>query len=183
MKKCVQSAFYHVLTIAASIGCGIIALSILPVARDEHVMLFPFALFAGVCIHTLWGTFYKGTCSFFYDEEKVIFALSRQERWEFRWEELPSAKENGKIIDICYHASTGVWNFYFPNQGKIKQLTATRRMAGYDAFIAMLKKKNVPAHEADGRVIYDKEWADQVFREVTGKPLYKKNQKDKSDQK
>lgn len=177
MKKCVQSTSNRVLTIAAAIGCGVIALSILPVARYEHAALFPFALFAGVCIHTLWKTFYKGTCGFFYDEEKAIFALSRQERWEFRWEELPSEKEKGKL-DICYQSSTGVWNFYFLEKGKIKQLIATRRMAGYDAFIAMLKKKNAPAHEADGRIVFDKEWADQVFREVTGEPLYKKNKRD-----
>lgn len=177
MKKCVQSTFDRVLIIVAAIGCGVIALSILPVARYEYIALFPFVLFAGVCIHTLWGMFYKGTCSFFYDEEKVIFALSRQERWEFRWEELSSARENGKI-DICYHSLTGVWDFYFPKRGKIKHLIATRRMAGYDEFIAMLKKKKAPAHEADGRVIYDKEWADKIFREVTGEPLYKKNKHD-----
>lgn len=179
MKKCVTPAAYHILTVAAAIACAAMAAYAFWVWRyRDHstIMLFPVALFSVAAFKPSWNLYQMKNWGFYYNEEKIIFVLSRRDRREFRWDELQKAKEDS-AIDICCQSLPGIWHFYFPEKKKIKHILAVPRMAGYDEFIAMLKKKNVPAHEADGGIVYDKKWADEVFHQITGEPLYKKDKR------
>nr|WP_326185229.1 hypothetical protein [uncultured Oscillibacter sp.] len=175
MKKCGKSTVDLLLSVFAAFFCAGIAVWAFCqwMKEGDVIILYEVALFGGAAIYAF---LHIGGRGFSYDEEKIIFTLSRKDRREFRWDELQKAVENGEI-DICYHSLSGVWDFSFPEKKKIREISATKRMAGYTELIAMLKKKNVPAHEADGRVIYDKKWADELFRQVTGEPLYKKDKR------
>ena len=177
MKKCGTSTLDMLLSVLASLVCGGIALFAFRkwLYEGSVIILYEVALFGGAALYGFW---HIGSRGFFYDEEKIVFALSRNDHREFRWEELQGAKEKGKI-DICYQSLSGVWDFYFPGKRNIKQLSATKRMAGYDELIAMLKKKNVPAHEANGGIVYDKEWLAEIYHEIMDEQLNKdeRNQK------
>ena len=57
-------------------------------------------------------------------DEKIIFALSRKDHREFRWDELQNAKTN-----IFYPSSPAAWYFYFQDEKKTRKIAVTPPMA------------------------------------------------------
>lgn len=107
-----------------------------------------------------------GNWGFFYDDEKIIFALSRKDRREFRWEELQNTKTN-----IFYPSSPAAWYFYFQDEKKTRKIAITPHMAGYSEFVDMLKKKGFPV-QSPGAFNFDKN-AEDIFHEVFGEDFGK----------
>lgn len=178
MKKCIARTSDRILPIPGAFVCAAVAFFSL---RDYLYGAETAALLVGIfasCI-TVYVPFRMYAISgrgFYYDEEKIIFALSRKDRLEFRWKDLQSAME-ASSLDITRQHFPEIWNFYFLKNGKIQQLSAMPRMAGYEELLAMLKKKEVPFHEADRHVVYDKKWADEIFRQVGGSKKEDSNEK------
>ena len=103
----------------------------------------------------------------FYDDEKIIFALSRKDHREFRWDELQNAKTN-----IFYPSSPAAWYFYFQDEKKTKKIAVTPRLAGYNEFVDMLRKKGFPA-QSPSALNFDKNTAKDIFHEVFGQDFGK----------
>lgn len=108
-----------------------------------------------------------GNWVFFYDDEKIIFALSRKDHREFRWDELQNAKTN-----IFYPSSPAAWYFYFQDEKKTKKIAVTPRLAGYNEFVDMLRKKGFPV-QSPGTLNFDKNTAKDIFHEVFGEDFGK----------
>ncbi len=172
MRKCVPRTADRVITVLAVIVCAAAAiLAFRQLLRGEQppaVFLSAGILFSGVAVHTLWRMRYMGSWGFFYDDEKIIFVLSRRDRREFRWNELQNAQENAKIRIFC-QPFPEAWHFYFPDKKKIRQLAAIPRMEGYDELAAMLIKKGAYAEKTAGKsTASDKEWLGRVYHEIFG---------------
>lgn len=181
MKKCVPSAFDRIITILAALGCAVIAFFAFRqfLLEDRTPIMFCVVLlFVGAAVYSLGSLWLAGNWGFFYNEEKIVFVLLRNDRREFRWEDLPWAIENKKI-SICRQSSPEVWYFYFPGEKKKRQLTVLPRMTGYEELIAMLRKKNVPAQEPGESFVFNKEQANEIFCQAFGRPLYEKDQRQK----
>ena len=92
MKKCIPRTSDRIITVLVAAVCAIVAvLAFCELLYGNHPPVVFFAmtfLFGGVAIHTIWRMIYMDNWGFFYDDEKIIFALSRKERREFRWEEI-----------------------------------------------------------------------------------------------
>ncbi len=98
MKKCIPRTSDRIITVLAAIVCAIAAFfafrELLYGGQSPVVFFAMGILLGGIAIHTIWRMIYMGNWGFFYDDEKIIFALSRKDRWEFRWEELQNSKTN-----------------------------------------------------------------------------------------
>lgn len=144
MKKCVPRTSDRIIAILTSAVCA--AASFLAFREflygDQSPVVFGAigVLIGGISIHMFWRIIYMGNWGFFYDEEKIIFVLSHKDRREFRWEDLQGSKTN-----IFYPTSPAAWYFYFQDEKKAKKIAVNPRMAGYDEFVAMLRKKGFPA--------------------------------------
>lgn len=179
MRKCVPCASDRVITVLAVIVCAAAAIfAFRQLSGGEQppvVFLSAGILFSGVAVRTLWRMGFMGSWGFFYDDEKIIFALSRRDRREFLWNELRNAQENAKIRIFC-QSFPEAWYFYFPAKKKIRQLAAIPRMEGYNELAAMLRKKEVPAEKTTGRsAVSEKEWLGQIYHEIFGEHLDKDN--------
>lgn len=179
MRKCVPRASDRVITVLAVIVCAAAAIfafrQLFCGEQPPVVFLSAGILFSGVAVRTLWRMSDMGSWGFFYDDEKIIFALSRRDRREFRWNELRNAQENAKIRIFC-QSFPEAWCFYFPDKKKIRKLAAIPRMEGYDELAAMLRKKEVPAEKTMGRsTASEKEWLGQIYHEIYGEHLDKEN--------
>ena len=177
MKKCIPCTFDRIITVLAAIVCAIAAFfafrELLNGGQPPVVFSAMGILLGSIAIHTIWRMIYMGNWGFFYDDEKIIFALSRKERREFRWEELQNAKTN-----IFYPSSPTAWYFYFQDEKKTRKIAVTPRMAGYNEFVDMLKKKGFPA-QSPGAFDFDKIAAKDIFYEVFGED-FGKSSKDES---
>ena len=171
MKKCIPCTFDRIITVLAAIVCAIAAFfafrELLNGGQPPVVFSAIVILLGSIAIHTIWRMIYMGNWGFFYDDEKIIFALSRKERREFRWEELQNAKTN-----IFYPSSPTAWYFYFQDEKKTRKIAVTPRMAGYNEFVDMLKKKGFPA-QSPGAFNFDKIAAKDIFHEVFGEDFGK----------
>ena len=98
MKKCIPRTSDRIITVLAAIVCAIAAFlafrELLHGGQSPVVFFAMGILLGGIAIHIIWRMIYVGNWGFFYDDEKIIFALSRKDRWEFRWEELQNSKTN-----------------------------------------------------------------------------------------
>ena len=143
MKKCIPRTSDRIITVLAAIVCAIAAFfafrELLNGGQPPVVFSAMGILLGSIAIHTIWRMIYMGNWGFFYDDEKIIFALSRKDRREFRWEELQNSKTN-----IFYPSSPSAWYFYFQDEKRTKKIAVTPRMAGYSEFADMLKKKDFP---------------------------------------
>lgn len=154
MRKCVPRVSDRVITVLAVIVCAAAAIfafrQLFCGEQPPVVFLSAGILFSGVAVRTLWRMSEMGGWGFFYDDEKIIFVLSRRDRREFRWNELRNAQENAKIRIFC-QSFPEAWYFYFLDKKKIRQLAAIPRMEGYDELAAMLrKKKPLPKRQRGG---------------------------------
>ncbi|MCI8703671.1 MAG: hypothetical protein HFE60_05125 [Anaerotignum sp.] len=177
MRKCVPCASDRMITALAVIVCAAAAIlafrQLLCGEQPPAVFLSVGILFSGVAVRTLWQMSHVGSRGFFYDDEKIIFALSRRDRREFLWDELRNAQENAKIRIFC-QSFPEAWYFYFPDKKKIRQLAAIPRMEGYDGLASMLRKKEIPAGKTTGRsAASEKEWLGQIYHEIYGEHLDK----------
>ena len=98
MKKCVPRGSDRIisyLTIAFLFGGSVFFLYKL-ICGGEAPLFFLAASIAlgGVAIRLLYKAITMGNWGFFYDDEKIVFVLSRKDRREIRWDQLQSAKEN-----------------------------------------------------------------------------------------
>ena len=64
------------------------------------------------------------------------------------------------------------WYFYFPDERKIKKIAVTPRMAGYNEFVDMLKKKGFPV-QRPGSFNFDNIAAGEIFHEMFGEDFGK----------
>lgn len=171
MKKCIPRTSDRIITVLAAVVCAIGAVfafrEFISGGQPPVVFLAMSLLFGGIALHTIWRMIYMGNWGFFYDNEKIIFALSRKDRREFRWEELQNAKAN-----IFYPSSPAAWYFYFQDEKKTKKIAVTLRMTGYSEFLDMLKKKGFPAQNP-GTLNFDKNAAKDIFHEVFGEDFGK----------
>ena len=171
MKKCIPRTSDRIITILVAIVCAIAAFfafrELFHGGQPPVVFFAMGILLGGIAIHTIWRMIYMGNWGFFYDDEKIIFALSRKDRREFRWEELQNAKTN-----IFYPSSPAAWYFYFQDEKKTRKIAVTPRMAGYNEFVDMLKKKGFPA-QSPGALNFDKNAAKDIFHEVFGEDFGK----------
>ena len=176
MKKCVPRTSDRIITVLAAIVCAVVAFfafrELLYGEQSPVVFLGISIMFSGVAIHTVWRTIYMGNWGFFYNDEKIIFVLSSKDRREFRWDELKNGEPN-----IFYPSSPASWYFYFHDEKKIKKIAVTPRMAGYDEFVEMLKKKGFPA-QRPGAVNFDKKATKDIFNEIFGEDFGKDGRKD-----
>ena len=167
MKKCIPCTLDRIITVLAAIVCAIAAFFAfreLLIGGQPPVVFFTMSiLLGGIAIHMIWRIIYMGNWGFFYDDEKIIFALSHKDRREFRWEELQNSKTN-----IVYPLSPAAWYFYFQDEKKTRKIAVTPRMAGYNEFVDMLKKKGFPA-QSPGALNFDKNAAKDIFHEDFGK--------------
>lgn len=92
--------------------------------------------FGGFALYLLHSMVSLGNWGYFYDEETIVFVLSRKDRRQFRWEQL---RENG----VSYPAQAGYFCF---RDGK--KIALSPQMDGYDQLIAMLRKKGLLAAQA-----------------------------------
>lgn len=108
MKKCIPRTSDRIITVLAAIVCAIaafFAFRVLLYGGQSPVVFSAMGiLLDGIAIHTIWRMIYMENWGFFYNDEKIIFALSRKDRREFRWEELQNAKTN-----IVYPSSPAAW--------------------------------------------------------------------------
>lgn len=171
MKKCIPRTSDRIITVLVAAVCAIVAvLAFCELLYGNHPPVVFFAmslLFGGVAIHTIWRMFYMGNWGFFYDDEKIIFALSRKDHREFRWDELQNAKTN-----IFYPSPPAVWYFYFQDEKKTKKIAVTPRLAGYNEFVDMLKKKGFPV-QSPNALNFDKNAVKDIFHEVFGEDFGK----------
>lgn len=167
MKKCIPRTSDRIITVLAAIVCAIAAFfafrELLNGGQPPVVFLAMSILFGGIAIHTIWRMIYMGNWGFFYDDEKIIFVLSHKDRREFRWEELQNSKTN-----IFYPSSPAAWYFYFQDEKKTRKIAVTPRMAGYNEFVDMLKKKGFPA-QSPGAFNFDRNAAKDIFYGDFGK--------------
>ena len=171
MKKCIPRTSDRIITVLAAVVCAVAAFfacrELLCGGRSPAVFFAMTLLFGGVAIHTIWRMIYMGNWGFFYDDEKIIFALSRKDHREFRWDELQNAKTN-----IFYPSSPAAWYFYFQDEKKTKKIAVTPRLAGYNEFVDMLRKKGFPA-QSPSAFNFDTITAKDIFHEVFGEDFGK----------
>ena len=90
MKKCIPRTSDRIITVLAAIACAIAAFfafrELFHGGQPPVVFFAMGILLGGIAIHTIWHMIYMGNWGFFYNDEKIIFALSRKDRREFRWE-------------------------------------------------------------------------------------------------
>lgn len=178
MKKCTPRKLDRVVTVLAAAVCAVVSFFAFRelVHGNQPSTVFAAAglLFAGVAIHTCWKMISVGNWGIFYNDEKIVFALSRRERWEFRWEELPQALKDGKLY-IFYRAFPEYWCFVFPGE-KIRQLDAASRMEGFESLSAVLKEKGLAAEQTnesassqkrinEAEIIYNRLFGEQAKEE------------------
>lgn len=174
MKKCIPRTSDRIITVLVAIVCAILAFfacrELLCGGQPPVVFFAMSLLFGGVAIHTIWRMIYMGNWGFFYDDEKIIFALSRKDCREYRWEELQNSKTN-----IFYPSSPAAWYFYFQDEKKTRKIAVTPRMAGYSEFVDMLKKKGFPSQSPNAFNFdkFDKNAVKDIFHEVFGEDFGK----------
>ena len=80
MKKCIPRTSDRIITVLAAVVCAVAAFfacrELLCGGQPPAVFFAMTLLFGGVAIHTIWRMIYMGNWGFFYDDEKIIFALS-----------------------------------------------------------------------------------------------------------
>lgn len=145
MKKCVPAASGRVcalLVIAVSgAGAGFFLRKLLAGEQPRLALLGLGVFLGGTALRLLWALVSKGNWGFFYDNERVVFVLSRKDRREYRWEELPEAG-----ITFLDPASPRAWGyFFFPVAGKGRQMAVAPGMTGREEFLATVREKGVPA--------------------------------------
>ena len=128
MKECIPRTTDRIITVLAAVVCAIGAFfafrELLNGGQPPVVFFGMGLLFGGITIHTIWKMIHMGNWGFFYDDEKIIFALSRKDCREFRWEELQNSKTN-----IVYPLSPAAWYFYFQDEKKTRKIAVTPPMA------------------------------------------------------
>lgn len=148
MKKCVPPSSYRILAVLTILLCAVGAVfsfhEFTCGNQPPIVFLAMGAALGGISVYLLVTTIFKSGWGFFYDEEKIIFALSRNDRREFRWEEL-KASQTGLAYPAPAAPSV---SFYIPDPSgkkKMKRISITPAMTGYEEFAATLKKQGFPA--------------------------------------
>ena len=95
MKRCVPAASGRVCAVLVIAACGAGSAFFLRMLFSEEgfqpPLLFMGIALAGVAAHLLWSMVSKGNWGFFYNEERIVFVLSRKDRREYCWKELPEA--------------------------------------------------------------------------------------------
>lgn len=145
MKKCLPPPSGRILEglVIAACGAGSAFFFRMLLAEEgiQPPILFMGAALAGVAACLLWSMVSKGNWGFFYDEERIVFVLSRKDRREYRWEELPEAG----VTFLYPTAFCPNGTFFFSGKRKGWQMAVVPQMTGYEEFLAMIRKKEVPA--------------------------------------
>lgn len=161
MKKCAPSPFDRLLSLFAIAACALAAFWAffqLFVGGPLMACLIMGLLFGASALYLLRSAIMMSGWGYFYDEEKIIFVLSRKERREFRWEQL-------KGLGAAYPAQVGY--FYFQDG---KKIALNPRMKGYEQLIAMFQKQGLSAASAANFAQVDpKDIFHQMFGEEFGK--------------
>lgn len=159
MKKCAPSPFDRLLSVFAIAACALAAFwaffQLFVEGQSLIACLIMGLLFGGAALYLLRSGIMTRGWGYFYDEEKIIFVLSRKNRREFRWERLKGA---------AYPAQAGY--FYFQDG---KKIALNPRMKGYEQLIAMFQKKGLSAAPAANFAHIDpKDIFHQMFGEQFG---------------
>ncbi len=172
MKQCVPRTADRVITLLAAAGLGAVAaLAARELLRAQQLDLGCLAtvlLFGGMALWLAWRMLRTAGWGFYYNEERVVFALSRGDRREYRWEELAGA-------GVRFVFAPTAMYFLFADG---KRLNLLPRMEGCDAFLATLRQKGVPTaggiHLGE---LSDPPIAARVFTELFGEEFGKGGRK------
>lgn len=172
MKKCVPSLSFYIFSVLIVVLCAAAALFSFYqlLCGNEPAVLFlsGVVVFGWVSVSMLCRTVHMCGWGVFYDEEKIIFVLSRKDRREFKWEELKEAR------NISYYPFSDISGatIYFKDgdKKKEKKICVTSRMKGYNDFLSTLEKKGFIAPRCFIANEVDlKEIVNSVFGEQFGK--------------
>lgn len=137
MKKCVPRISDRIITVLAIVFLAAAAVFFfyMPFSEDEATLFFLVAgvVLGGVAIRLGYRTITMGNWGVFYNDEKIVFVLSRKDCREIRWDQLQSVKDK-----IFYLQPSGSGYFYFPDN---KKISISPRMAGFDEFMSTIKEK------------------------------------------
>lgn len=170
MKKCVPPVSGRILTLLVITACAAAAFfSFRELTRGNQPPIVFWAMGAalgGVAVYLLYRVIHIGNWGFFYDDEKIIFVLSRKDRREFRWDELKNSS-----IPFSYPSSSAPSvSFAFPGKRGIVKIALTPSMTGYNEFVATLKEKGFPEAKPSNPGDLD---AGKVFQDFFGEDFGK----------
>ena len=168
MKKCVprnSDRIISYLTIAFLCGGSVFFFYKLIYGGDAPLFFLAAGIvLGGVATRLLYKTITMGNWGFFYDDEKIIFVLSRKDCREIRWDQLQGAKES-----FFYFPSPGSGYFSFPDK---KKIGISSRMTGYEGFMAAIKEKGFSAAKPyDPNQFDDPEELKKIFNSVFGEEM------------
>ena len=167
MKRCVPAASGRVCAVLVIAACGAGSAFFLRMLFSEEgfqpPLLFMGIALAGVAAHLLWSMVSKGNWGFFYNEERIVFVLSRKDRREYCWKELPEAG----VTFLYPTAFCPNGTFFFSGKRKGWQMVVTPQMTEYKEFLAMIQRKGVPAPGAIPLGTREPN-VEEVFRTVFG---------------
>ena len=148
MKKCVLPVTFRMVVALTILFCGagaVFSFREFICGHEPPLVFFVMGVFlGGISLYQLYRMISKGGWGFFYDEEKIIFVLSRNDRREFRWEEL-KALQTGLAYPTPAAPSV---SFYVPDPSgkkKRKRISITPHMEGCGELAATLRRKGFPA--------------------------------------
>lgn len=172
MKQCVPRKTDRMLALLfAAILAGMSALPFYELIGGDQSPLACLALglfWAGTALYLLVRMLRMGGWGFYYDEERVIFALSRSDRREYRWDALAAA-------GVRFVFAVSFDYFIFPDG---KRLNLMPRMDGYEEFMEVVRRKNVPAAQGiNVGDLSDEPTAKKVFEEMFGEAFGKGGKK------
>ena len=168
MKQCVPRKSDCIVTLLSAAALMAVAtLAVRQMLRDQQTdlgCLVVAALFGAMALWLIWRSWRMAGWGFYYDEERIVFALSRSDRREYRWEELAGA-------GVRFVFAPAAMYFLFADG---KRLNLLPRMQGYEEFFETVRRKGVPA--AKGFPVgdlSDPPTAARVFTEMFGEEFGK----------
>ena len=172
MKRCVPRKTDRLLSlvfVAVLGGMSALPFSALLSGSSDPLPCLALGLFwAGTAVYLLIRMLRMAGWGFFYDEERVIFALSRRDRREYRWDGLAAA-------GVRFVFAVSSMYFILPDG---KRINVIPRMEGYEEFMEVVLRKNIPtAQGIDVGSLSDEPTAEKVFKEMFGEEFGKGGRK------